>query len=127
MMQNIFVVRFYVNLKMNKIAISIAKDFSIHPGGRFKNEGPYSGEEFRELYILPILNQYDNIIINLNGTRGYALSFFDEVFGFLIRENILNKKNFFKKITLISSNLKYINDIKKIIDYAEAQKNERFI
>ena len=42
MTQNIFVVRFYVNLKMNKIAISIAKDFSIHPGGRFKNEGPYS-------------------------------------------------------------------------------------
>lgn len=65
--------------------ISIAKQFSRHPGGRYKKDGPYSGEEFRADYLVPALEEGERVMIEMDGVRGYGSSFLEEAFGGLIR------------------------------------------
>ena len=69
---------------MNK-TISIAKDFSRYPAGRFESDGPYSGETFRKKYLELALRNHEKITIDLDGTRGYGSSFLEEAFGGLVR------------------------------------------
>lgn len=69
---------------------SIASEYSRTPGGRFKHEGQYSGEDFRENILKPLYLECkqtgDELIINLDGGYGYATSFLEEAFGGLARE-----------------------------------------
>ena len=56
--------------------INIAKDFSVFPGGRFKEDNEYSAEEFRDTILIPCINKYNKIIIELDGlheTRAHDL------------------------------------------------------
>ncbi|HDR0626814.1 TPA: STAS-like domain-containing protein [Pasteurella multocida] len=64
------------------------KDFSEFPGARERWMGPYSGEEYRDDIILPLLNSNESVSINLDGVMGYGSSFLEEVFGGLIRAGI---------------------------------------
>ena len=68
-------------------SISIAKDFSITPGARYRREGKWSGEEFYEDILLPafIAAQQAGVklMIDLDGTSGYATSFLEQAFGTL--------------------------------------------
>lgn len=65
--------------------ISIAKDFSITPGGRYIKEGQFSGEEFRESMLIPkfleATKNNEKLIIDTDGAYGYPPSFLDESFG----------------------------------------------
>ena len=61
--------------------LSIAEEFSRFPGGRYRTHGPRSGEEFRDEYLLPLLEQSKNVVVDLSGTAGYGASFLDESFG----------------------------------------------
>jgi hypothetical protein len=66
-------------------------DFSMAPGGRFRKDGPYSGEEFRDDVLIPAIkslgpNFDEELLIDLDGGFGYAASFLDEVFGKLIEK-----------------------------------------
>ena len=69
--------------------ISIARDFSPYTGARYRTDGPHSGEEFRETMLAPhflqALEQGQKLLINLDGTEGYATSFLEEAFGGLAR------------------------------------------
>ena len=86
------------------IYISIAKDFTKTPGGRFKNEGDFSGEEFLEKLLLPAFEKafWDNqyIVIDLDGVMGYPSSFVDGSFGELQR--IYPNIDIFKRISFVS-------------------------
>lgn len=72
------------------LTLSIARDFSQTPGGRYRKDGRFSGEEFRDDILVPALrtaiSQGDHVNVLLDGTFGYAASFLDEVFGGLVRE-----------------------------------------
>lgn len=71
------------------ITIGIVKDFSETPGGRYKKDGPFSGEEFREQVLKPTLkklNKNEKILIDLDGGYGYPVSFLEEAFGGIARE-----------------------------------------
>lgn len=72
------------------IHINIAKDYTDTPGGRFKAEGPYSGEDFRKEKLIPAMEQAikedDEVEINLDGCFGYPSSFLDEAFGGLAKK-----------------------------------------
>ena len=66
-----------------KKVISLAQDFSRHPGPRFVNQGPHSGERFRRV-LVKALSEYERIVVDLDGTTGIGSSFLDEAFGGLI-------------------------------------------
>lgn len=72
---------------MNPVSIKIASDFSDAPGARYRKDGADSGEEFFEDKLSPAfeLAQKENtkLIIDLDGTWGYATSFLSEAFGLL--------------------------------------------
>jgi len=69
--------------------INIAMEFSSTPGARYRSDGPYSGEEFREAILETALQESGPdacVEIVLDGTEGYATSFLEEAFGGLARK-----------------------------------------
>lgn len=69
---------------MSEVRISLARDFSRHPGPRFIEQGPHSGEAFRKL-LLKKLAGSDTALVDLDGTSGIGSSFIDEAFGGLVK------------------------------------------
>ena len=70
--------------------IRIATDFSETPGARYRIEGDFSGEEFRESLLEPRFleakSKGEQLTIDLDGGYGYPTSFLEEAFGGLARE-----------------------------------------
>lgn len=107
--------------------INICKDFSETLGARYKHEGLYSGEEFRETLLIPkfieSIKNNEDLTINLDGGYGYPTSFLEEAFGGLARKfkdkyksNIMLKTLKFKsddEPSLIDEIEKYILDAYK--------------
>lgn len=74
---------------MSELYISIAKDFTPTPGGRYEKDGDWSGEVFRDTLLEPRLKTAvalkQKLVVDLDGTAGYATSFLEEAFGGLVR------------------------------------------
>jgi len=98
-----------------------------YEGPRFIRLGPFSGEEFREKYLMPwlnTLNDQEGVVIDFEGTKVYSPSFLEECFGGSIRgakndqEAELNRKKLllaeFANIDLIWKEklVEYIKDAK---------------
>lgn len=66
--------------------ISINRDFTHTPGGRYAKESEYSAEEFREKHLVPPLTKGERLIVDIDGTAGYGTSFLEEAFGGLARK-----------------------------------------
>lgn len=67
----------------------IANEYTDAPGGRFIVDGPYSGEDFRENILKPMISQLkknERIHLIFDGAYGYATSFLEEAFGGLARQ-----------------------------------------
>lgn len=67
----------------------ISEKFTKTPGGRYKSDGEFSGEQFREeilegLFRETVANK-DVLIVDLDDTYGYPSSFLEESFGGLAR------------------------------------------
>lgn len=81
-----------------KIALQlrIAEEFSEFPGGRYRTDGDYSGQEFREDHLIPRLRGAisDDTVLEavVDGVAGYGSSFLEEAFGGLVREGIFDHK-----------------------------------
>ena len=88
---------------MSDVVINIAKDFTKSPGGRYMKDGSFSGELFREKFLVPkirdAITQSNHVIIELDGTFGYASSFLDEAFGGLVREGYFDQKTLSKNLS----------------------------
>lgn len=80
--------------------INIVNDFTDTPGARYYDDGDFSGQEFRDKFIIPNFNNYKKIQINLDGTEGYATSFLEEAFGGTAR--IFGIEETAKKLEFIS-------------------------
>ncbi len=74
---------------MNNLQINVAKDFTRLPGVRTAAEGDNSGEAFLRNHLFPKFREAVRsgvqLIVNLDGTAGYATSFLEAAFGGLIR------------------------------------------
>lgn len=71
------------------MTIYVCTDFSETPGARYRSEGNFSGEEFRESLLVPkfleAIQAGEKLTINLDGGYGYPTSFLEEAFGGLAR------------------------------------------
>jgi hypothetical protein len=106
--------------------INIAEDFSDSPGARYRTDGPHSGEEFYEDFLRSKLNlvwkdKKRGIFLNLDGTYGYASSFWSEVFIRVVRD-FKDKKTIKKKFKFKSEDEPLlINTIIQKIDEAKIE------
>lgn len=102
-----------------KVTIKIAQDFSKYPAGRFETDGPYSGENFRNNYLIPAINSLDKdsvLEVDLDGARGYGSSFLEEAFGGLFRTlTSFSFEKFEKKVHINSSDPSLVEEI---LEYA---------
>ncbi len=101
---------------MENVELKIATDFSTTPGARYKEEGDFSGEEFREYVLYPKFKEAKtkgcHLIINLDGTAGLGTSFLEESFGGLLRTNKLDYNEVVDIIQFVSiENPDYIEEI----------------
>ncbi len=109
------------------VNISVLKDFSRTPGPRYKEEGSFSGEEFRNNILLPKLKeaiiQKKTLLVDLDGVSGYGTSFLEEAFGGLIRVNDIDYKTLKNTLKLKSEE----DDIyiEEIWEYIEDAKNKK--
>ena len=66
----------------------VAEQFTDAPGGRFRKDGDHSGEELRDDYLIPLLDENPNekLTIDFDGIYGIASSTLDEVFYGLVKQ-----------------------------------------
>lgn len=91
------------NKAMNVCTIVIGKDFSDTPGGRYPADGPWNGQKFREECLIPALRTHDKVVVDVSGVEGYGSSFLEEVFGGIVRANIMPKAELVAKLSWIAS------------------------
>jgi len=66
--------------------INLGKQFGRYPAGRYLDDGPYSGQKFREDFLVPALTGGGgDIEVDLSEARGLKSSFLEEAFGGLVR------------------------------------------
>jgi hypothetical protein len=104
------------------IKINIAKDFSSKPFGRYKSDGQWSAERFRQENLLPAFSSSnENIEVYLNDVvRGFGSSFLEESFGGLIRENV-DYEDIKSRLVIKTTDADYEE---KIWEYIEGRKRK---
>ena len=66
--------------------VNVAKEFSRYPAGRYFADGDFTGQAFRTKFLVPALKRKQQIVVELDGVRGYGSSFLEEAFGGLVRD-----------------------------------------
>lgn len=109
-------------MKDNIVELHIAKIFSPWAGGRYPSDSEYSGERFRNEYLIPNLvdSSVTKVIVSLIGTIGLGSSFKEELFGGAVRAGIT--KDILKTKLQIES--KYPTDEIEIWKYIEDAHKE---
>ena len=90
---------------MNKIDIS--KDFSDVPAGRYKMDGPNSGERFRNDFLVPALRTGEKVEVILDGSEGYGSSFLEEAFGGMVRNTEFTREYIEANLNITAHSAEY--------------------
>ena len=105
----------------NTKMINVAEQFSRFPGGRYRTDGKFSGERFRDEFLVPALKIYGTVVVDMDGTLGYGSSFLEEAFGGLVRECGFESGELLKVLSIETSSpilrttvIEYIKDAGKI-------------
>lgn len=86
--------------------INVATDFYKRPAGRFKKDGSYSGEAFRDDVLTPklkALSENERLIIDFSEVSMSASSFLEEAFGGLVRGGFTSRE-LEQKIKIVAHN-----------------------
>jgi hypothetical protein len=110
---------------MTTKTINIAKEFSEVPSGRFLEDGPYSGELFRDTLLVPVLKEFDSVTVELDGVEGYGSSFLEEAFGGLIRLCIFNKQEIGEKLVIKADTPRFESYRRKVLQHIAKAKPEK--
>jgi hypothetical protein len=94
-------------------------EYARSPGGRFRSDGPFSGEWFREEVVRPALADAiragDRLEVELDGTSGYGSSFLEECFGGLIRKGAF-KPDLVRQFLVITAKSRVFAPYKALAD-----------
>ncbi len=85
---------------MKEKIINIANDFTKFPSGRYKTDGKFSGEHFRDEHLLPKLKENDRVVVNINNVRGYGSSFLEEAFGGIVRGKLFTASQLKERLVI---------------------------
>ncbi|MCJ2086949.1 STAS-like domain-containing protein [Methylobacterium sp. E-005] len=89
--------------------ISIARNFSRYPSGRFRSDGPHNGQKFREEVLAPamreVLRKSGKVTIILDDVAGLPASFLEEAFGGLVRSGF-DKNEILSHLNIETSQLR---------------------
>ena len=98
--------------------ISLAKEFSTTPGGRFRIMGPDSGEAFRAKLIQELRRRPPEVIeVVLDGAEGYGSSFLEEAFGGLIRLGLITPSEAEERLKVVARSPAYETYAREAIRY----------
>jgi hypothetical protein len=100
--------------------ISVAKDFSKFPAGRFHRDGPFPGEKFRAL-LVEALKSSPSLTVELDGTMGYGSSFLEEAFGGLVRVEGFKREELVSRLKLESEDKSIIDEVWEYINDAKPE------
>ena len=106
-------------------SVSIASSFSKFPAGRYKSDGPNSGERFRDDILWPVLKAKTQVLLSLDGTLGYGSSFLEEAFGGLVRIHGLTPSQLRELLKIETSDKSLEVEIWSYIDDAGAVKGKK--
>jgi hypothetical protein len=101
---------------MSNVETVRVRDFTTLPGPRYRTEGPFSGQQFREEHLAPAfrraLQSEQPLVVDLDGMRfGYPASFLEESFGGLARmwtdpvqvQQTITHDQLLQRLTLVSN------------------------
>lgn len=95
--------------------VSIAKDFTRYPAGRYKRNGSTSGEAFRERFLLEPIRRGEHVTVDLDGTLGYGSSFLEEAFGGVVRRLNLPAHVVLERLIVTSSDPELGEEVRQYI------------
>lgn len=96
---------------MTTKTINIARDYTRYPAGRFRSDGPYSGQQFREQLLVPALGSAEVVSVELDGVAGYGSSFLEEAFGGLVRTRVISSAEAGRRIQLVTTDPSLVSEI----------------
>lgn len=106
--------------------LSVARQFSTYPGGRFKRISEFSGEEFRERLLEPALKSGEPVVVELDGVVGYGSSFLEEVFGGIVRAmRWLSRDQVNAKLRIESAKESWLIEANQYIDAELSRARQR--
>lgn len=83
------------------------RDYAVAPGGRYRKDGPFSGEEFRDDILVPQLlaaaDRNEDVVVELDGVAGYGSSFLEEVFGGLVRRGVMAQQDIGRVLSVLAT------------------------
>ena len=100
---------------MHNHMISVLRNFSENPAGRYVTDGPNSGERFRDELLLPALRENTRVTVDLDGALGFGSSFLEEAFGGLVRAGF-RAKDLHEKLEILTKVSTYKNRVWRYID-----------
>ncbi|CAD85291.1 MULTISPECIES: STAS-like domain-containing protein [Nitrosomonas] len=103
--------------------INIRENFSRYPAGRYRADGPYNGEKFREELLVPALSEAidkgEKVKVELDGVRGYNSSFLEEAFGGLVRSGkFASTRDLSERFEFVSTDKSLIEEIRGYMEEA---------
>ncbi|MDO8771974.1 MAG: STAS-like domain-containing protein [Burkholderiaceae bacterium] len=110
-------------MKNETVTINVC-EYTDMPIGRNHLDGPKNGSDFRDNILIPALNEFRFVKVNLNDTLGTTPSFLEEVFGGIIRSGYIGAEELSERIEVIYKYESVKNNIKKYIKEASDYKNK---
>lgn len=110
---------------MSTKKIVIGTDFSDTPSGRYRDDGPFSGEVFRDDILVPALKGNERVDVDISGVEGYGSSFLEEVFGGLVRLGLFSKDELKTKLNCMALDKSMECYLERIAAYMEAAWEKR--
>lgn len=102
-----------------KTTIDVGEEFSDMPFGRDEKDGDTNGLRFRKEFLLPALEKYDIVVVDLTNVLGCPSSFSDEAFAGLViyegfsKAEVMRRLEFVTEYQSIKANIaKYISEAK---------------
>ena len=107
--------------------LTIAKDYSKFPGGRYSEDGEGNATDFRENYLVPMLEKNAPFILDLNGVVYYPISFIDEVFGGLVRMKRYSEEQLIDLIKFKATDSNLFRTVENILEHIKSPDQETWL